>query len=194
MASFQHYEDLQSVFARLDRVLPGQARQMKEKDEGWDWRSTVIEAQPVRLLRLTPAGDNAVFRGDIPSMHQTPTHLRWYVAEQMQVLTTNWQAVQHSGLPPGVSLWHASDTVRRLIVLAMHDATELFQGQTKECTLPANDEWRACGRLTLFETPGPAELCFKDNVRLLAYHEPYLARLAREYARSIAWMYGMHQS
>lgn len=194
MASFKHYEDLQSVFARLDRVLPGQARQVKEPDEGWDWRNTVIEAQPVRILRLTPGGDKGLFRGDIPSMHQIPAHRRWYVTEQTQVVTTNWQADQICALPPGVSLWHASDTVRRLIVLAMHDAVELFRGQTVECTLPANDEWRACGRLTLFETPGPAELCFKDSVRLLAYHGPYLARLMREYARSIAWMYGMPRS
>ena len=189
-----HYEELQSVFARLDRVLPGQARRADDKDEGWDWRNTVIEAQPIRLLRLTPIGDTAVFRKDIPAKHQKPAHRRWYVAEQTQVLTTNWQAVQPGALPPGVSLWHASDTARRLIVLAMHDACELFRGQTWQCTLPANDEWRICGRLTLFDTPGPAELCFKDSVRLLAYHGPYLARLMREYARSIAWMYGMPQS
>lgn len=194
MASFQHYEDLRAVFARMTAVLPGQNQtQVGCEDAGsWDWRNTVIEAKPIRLQRLAVPGDQVPFKGEIPSKHQTSTSRRWYVSEQTQAETGEWPASSPAMMPAGVSLWHASDQAKRLTILAMHDATELFRGQVQECTLPAHDEWRTSGRLTLFATPGPAELCFRDSARLLADRAPYLARLAREYARSIAWMYGLH--
>lgn len=195
MASFQHYEDLRSVFARLNLVLPGRPKRQEGSpdEEGWDWRNTVIEAKPVRLERLmTEAG---VFRGEIPPVHQTCAGRRWYVAEKTQITTTTGgKTGSPASLPPGVSLWHASDQARRLAVLAMHDAKDLFDEQTGECTMPAHDEWRACGRLALFATPGPAELCFRDSMRLLKPKAPYLARLVQEYARSIAWMYGVQRA
>lgn len=192
MTSFQHYEDLRCIFARMNKVLPGHIPPTggEEEEEGWDWRSTVIEAKPVRLQRLAGVA-GAVFQQEMPSMHQTSASRRWFVAEKTRVSTADWQMGSPTTLPAGVSLWHASDQARRLAVLAMHDAVDLFQAQTRECTLPANDEWRTCGRLVLFATPGPAELCFRDSLRLLAPHAPCLARLVNEYARSVAWMYGM---
>ncbi len=194
MASFQHYEDLRSVFARLNQVLPGRPRaQDGAGEEGWDWRNTVIEAKPARVERLNIAG--GVFKGGIPSAHQTSPGRRWHVAERTQVCTSAEETTGlAAALPPGVSLWHASDQARRLMVLAMHDAKAFFDEQTMECTLPAHDEWRTRGSLALFATPGPAELCFRDSMRLLQPKAPYLARLAQEYARSIAWMFGMRRA
>lgn len=195
MASFQHYEDLRAVFARLNRVLPGRPKLQEEEPpppgDGWDWRNTVIEAKPARLQHLTidAAG---VFRGQIPSQHQTCMSRRWYVAERTQVATSLKDGCPSlpGVLPTGTSLWHPSEQARRLAVLATHDAKCLFDEQTQDCTLPAHDEWRTAGRLTLFATPGPAELCFRDCLRLLAPRAPYLARLAQEYGKSIAWMFG----
>jgi hypothetical protein len=100
-------------------------------------------------------------------------------------------ALPVDALPPGVSLWHASDHARRLFVLAKHESRALFDAQTDVCTLPGDDEWRGKGYLTLFATPGPVEYCFRDCVRILRQEAPYLTRLVQEYGREIAWMYGL---
>ena len=193
MASFQHYEDLRLVFARLNQVLPGRPRvqEQRRNDEDWDWRNTVIEAKPVQLQQLMVRA--GTFRGDIPSLHQTCTSRRWYVAEKTRVITLDCPTGPPAALPAGTSLWHASEQARRLTVLAIHDAKALFDDQTQECTLPAQDDWLSAGRLALFATPGPAELCFRDAMTLLEPEAPYLARLAQAYARTIAWMYGLHR-
>ena len=191
MSSFLHYEDLRSVFARLDQVLPGRPR-VQEQDsheDGWDWRSTIIEAKPVQLHQLSVQA--GIFRGEVPSCHQTSTGRRWYVTDKTRVHTSNYPVGPPTSLPAGTSLWHASEQARRLTVLAMHDARALFDEETQQCTLPAQDEWLSTGRLALFATPGPAELCFRDAITLLEPRAPYLARLAQAYARSIAWVYGM---
>ena len=200
MTGFQHYEELKSIFARLDKVLPGGGRlavECNEEEQGWGWRNTVIEAKHVGLHRLVfdRTGCEAWrFKGEIPSKHQASPGRRWYTTERTQV-STELLAVSTGealdSLPPGTSLWHASETARRLVVLAKHDAKLLFDTQVRECSLPADDEWRTKGTFTLFATPGPQELCFRDSVRLLQPSAPYLARLVHEYGRSIAWMYGV---
>jgi len=198
--SFQHYEDLRSVFSRMAAILPGQshANLTNKRESPWDWRDLVIEAKPVCVLRLIIPQEErarALFNGyDIPSKHQTSTSRRWFVAERTQVETAEWEEGSSGVIPEGVALWHASDQAKQLIVLAMHDAADLFGRQVMECTLPAHDEWRTSGRLTLFATPGPAQLCLRDSVGLLlAADAPYLARLAQQYAQSIAWMYGVDE-
>lgn len=192
MASFQHYEDLRMVFARLNQVLPGRARLQHEKggqEEGWDWKNTVIEAKPLSLHRLMI--QSGVFHEILPSSHQTCQSRRWYVTNRTRVTTNDCPTGPPALLPAGISQWHASDQARRLMVLALHDAKNFFDDQTNDCTLPAHNEWHTAGRLTLFATPGPAELCFGDAVRMLEPAAPYLTRLVQAYAQSIAWMYGM---
>lgn len=200
MAALGHYEELKAAFVRLDKVLPGGARGSWKEERGWGWRNTVIEAKPVGLHRLVVQGSEAWrFKGEIPSKHQASSSRRWYIAEQTQVrteLSPQSTGAPLEGLPPEVSLWHASDDARRLVVLAKHDAKEFFRDfkdrhDFKDCTLPADDEWQAKGYFTLFATPGPQELCFRDSMRLLEPWAPYLTRLSREYGRAIAWMHGV---
>jgi hypothetical protein len=197
MVSYQHYDELVAILARLDLVLPGQTG--KERPKGstdWSWRNTVIEAKPVSLERLVLDMDERWrFRGDIPSVHQTGPSRRWYIREKTELLTevapTPPAGMPVDNLPPGVSLWHASDHARRLFVLAKYESNSLFSAQTDASALPADDDWRAKGYITLFATPGPAEYCFRDCARILQKEAPYLTRLVQEYARAIAWMYGM---
>ena len=170
----------------------------------------IIEAKPAGLERLVlpPAQAGWRFQGEIPSKHQVSTGRRWFIREQTQVITNiireqtpevreaDTDAPESLKLPPGACLWHPTDAGRRLLVLAKHDARELLDRQTLSETasrldLPADDEWRAHGRLTLFATPGPAELCLGDSMRLLHPVAPYLARLVQEYGRTLGWMYGL---
>lgn len=195
MGVFQHYEDLRQIFTRLNEVLPGRPKMQggcKDDTHGFDWRDTVIGAHPLHLSRLVMPPNTGTFIGDIPVAHQTCLHRRWFIAEQTQTatdkLTCDTDAVL---LPDGMSIWHPTDSARRLTVLAIHDARAFFHEQsTAACPLPANDESALNGKLTLFATPGDAQLCLRDSLRLLDQEAPYLTRLTREYGRMLARMYG----
>jgi hypothetical protein len=191
------YEDLQTVFARMDKALPGRDRPLFSNvspADGWGWRSAVIEAKPLSIALLdTENWDGWRFRGDsIPDKYQNTQGRRWYIAEQTRCPPRDGQAAAIQGLggmglPSGVTLWHAPDDARRLLCLARHDS-HLLLDALPGLALPQHE---SKGVLTLFEMPGPAELCFGDSVRLLRPHAPYLARLAEEYARGLCWMYGL---
>jgi len=197
MVSYQHYEELVAILARLDSVLPGRTVEDQQKaGTDWSWRNTVIEAKPVSLERLVlDMEERWRFRGDIPTKHTRSPSRRLYIRERTELLTEIAPQPRAGSpvenLPPGVSLWHASDHARRLFVLAKYESNSLFGAQTVACTLPGDDDWRAKGFITLFYTPGPAEYCFRDCARILQKEAPYLTRLVQEYARAIAWMYGM---
>jgi hypothetical protein len=206
MSAFHHYEELRSVFNRMDKVLPGRT-EVAEKEEleegGWDWRKTVIEAKVIRLERLPslplPDCEKWRYSGGIPEEHQWSTHRRWYITERTRVTTTTVTECMAPAvddgitLPPGASLWHGPDAARRLLVLAKHDATSLFDTKEGELGLPVDYEWHTQGFVTLFATQKGVELCYRDCVRLLHPVAPRLTRLVREYARTIGWMFGLSQ-
>jgi len=189
------YEDLRAVLARMDKALPGHDRPQVSSvapAAGWGWRSAVIEARPLSVALLdTERWDGWRFRGQIPDKYQNTQGRRWYIAEQTKCPPRDGEAAIEGlsgvGLPSGVTLWHAPDDARRLLCLARHDS-HLLLDALPGLALPQHEDQ---GVLTLFEMPGPAELCFGDSVRLLRPHAPYLARLAEEYARGLCWMYGL---
>jgi hypothetical protein len=192
-----HYEELASMLTRLDRVLPGNNRPSSRLAvlQGWSWRNTVIEAKPVSLALLSEEEDGTCrFRGEIPSQYHTTLSRRWYIREQTRrpCLGQAIEGINGFQLPSGVSLWHAPEDARRLLVLARYDAKLLWDGRDVwRASMPCNDDWQAHGTFSMFETTGPPELCFRDSVRLLRPLAPYLARLSEEYAKSLCWMYGL---
>ena len=197
-SSFQHYEELRLILSRLDATLPGhpsKPHEREEDEEGWDWRTTVIEAKPLSVSRLALGAGAWPFTGEIPVAHQTHMSRRWFITERMQIHTSEVQAdasVSPTPLPPGTTLWHPSEKARRLMILAMHDCRSLFEGEVERPSLPCNNEWHQNdARIVLFATPGPAELCFSDSIDLLLPTAPYLARLAQEYGRMLARIYGI---
>ena len=190
------YEDLHAVFARMDKVLPGRdgsGVSCVAPAEGWGWRSMVIEAKPLCVEVLdTEDWDAWRLREEIPDKHQNTQGRRWYITQSTRCSPRGKEAcitgLKGMNLPHGASLWHAPDDARRLLCLARHDAQMLFEA-LPDLHLPRHEGMQ--GVLTLFSTPGPAELCFADSVRLLRPHAPYLARLAEEYARGLSWMFGL---
>ena len=192
MVSFKQYEELCLIFARMDKCLPSSG----PTTIPWPAQPAVIEAKPLSLSYLAMRDDTWRFKGDIPQEHQKYHHRRWYIRESTRQATdalTDSEVSPTRGprLPPGASLWHASDNARRLILLASHDAGMLLEEQLHEQTLPCANGWRTDGWFTLFSTPGPEQLLVGDCTRLLQPLAPYMTRLIEEYAKSLCWMYGL---
>jgi hypothetical protein len=153
----------------------------------------VVEGKPIAVRLLNPKSSAWRFTHEMPSIHQNGKSRRWFVQDKTRMQTgveddvtfENWK------LPDGISLWHASEDARRLLILAKYDARELLASQKRQSTLPCNDEWHTLRAMTLFDTPGHAELCFRESVVLMQAVAPYLARIAKEYAKSLCWIYGM---
>lgn len=200
MVSFHQYEELCSIFDRMDRSLPNNNNADPGCAGGWTCQHpAVVEARPSSLSYLALRTDTWRFKGHIPLEHRKYQHRHWYIRESTRLATdtvTDTEVPPTRGLklPPGTSLWHAPEQAKRLIALAKHDATLLFEDQLCALTLPASNGWHADGFLTLFSTPGPGQLLLGDCTRLLRPRAPYVARLVDEYVKSLSWMYDITPS
>ena len=191
-------EELREITRRLANILPGDSgsRPILEPmpESGWSSQHTLIEARPVsvRRLKLEAAWR---FKGDeLPPLFQDMLSRRRYIQDHTRV-STNIDTPMEDGhstpLPAGMSLWHAPEEGKRLMLLALQDARLLFQMSRDwiHTTVPSS---LTHGTTTLFvNSEGPPEVCFRDSVRILRHLAPYVARLAEEYGKSISWIYGM---
>jgi hypothetical protein len=196
MVSFQQYEELCSIFERMDGVMQYSKRNPTQAEgRVWAWQKQVIEANHVSLEPLNLPTDSWRFTGEVPAPHQRIQHRRWFIREktqqQTEVLSDETVPTQVTALPNGVSLWHATENAKRLTVIAIHDATLLLEEQFKKQTIPAANEWRTDGQYSLFKTPGDTRLNLGDSLDLLRPHAPYLARLIDDYASCLSWMFNV---
>lgn len=202
-------DDLREIVKRLAKVLPGpsdddheQSKARLEDAQGWSWRRTVIEAKPIALETLSEDGLAACrwrFEGVLPTLYQDMHSRRTFIRENTCVSTDSGMAlverkdgIAHS-LPLGMTIWHAPDDARRLLLLAKHDARMLFTAHydTLRNHFPHDLNCKGSnGVFTLFsgmhESP---ELCYRDTAMLLRELAPYVARLAEEYAKCLSWIY-----
>lgn len=193
-------EELREITRRLANILPcgGNTRPILQPAEpGWTSQHTLIEAKPVSVRRLKLEPEVAWrFKGDeLPPLFQDMLSRRRYIQDHTRVSTDINTPTREDGdappLPAGMSLWHAPEEGRRLMLLALQDARLLFQ-MSKEWLHSTVPSMHTNGTTTLFlNSEGPPEVCFRDSVRILRHLAPYVARLAEEYGRSISWIYNM---
>lgn len=189
------YEQLCQLSAALERVIPDQGTWGRDLP-WWDTHrkfcpctDMILEARPEGIWRLSI----------------DPTHWQWRPTRQQGARATRFslrtqarQNTQHASawndqisvgppppIPPGVRLWQASGTARRLLVHAKHDLRELFQSQNGINNCPSCE-----GTLTLLITP-TRMLGFKDAITLIRDGSPYLTRICLEYAQMVCWLYGL---
>ena len=188
----------------MARILPAPDEQAPRIRQGhdWMWRMTLIEAKPLKLEGIQHAVGDWRFRGEMPPLFQDPVSRRWYVEERTRTYTgtESCEEIRESSvrvwLPSDITLWHASDDARRLMVLARHDARALFEEQARSFPkrAPCDDNWAEHGVMTLFANRGldePEQLCFRDCMHFLRPAAPYLTKMAEEYAKSLCWLYGV---
>lgn len=197
MVSSQQYEEINAIFERMDKVLPGNdVHTTKRGSSEWAWHKMVIEAKHIRLTELSLKSHDWRLSKEVPASYQRSMTRRRFISESTQQTTElvkkeEPEARERTKLPDGLSLWHASDNTRRLKVLAMHDAKMFFDEQLKKQTVPATNEWSTDGLYTLFRIPGEAQLNLSDSLSLIHQQAPYLTRLIDEYAKSLCWMFNM---
>jgi hypothetical protein len=144
-------------------------------------------------LKLEPEVAWRFKGGELPPLFQDMLSRRRYIQDHTRVLTNIDTPMEDANvpLPAGMSLWHAPEEGKRLMLLALQDARLFFQMSRDwiHTTIPST---LTHGTTTLFvNSEGPPEVCFRDSVRILRHLAPYVARLAEEYGKSISWMYGM---
>jgi hypothetical protein len=195
MMSFEHYDELKAILSRMDTALPKGQPSLTSHSQSWKWNNTVIQAKSISQHQLLLPNDSWKFKGVIPSTHQQSASRRWYISEQTRTPTNMLMSCSRKAitlsLPNGLSLWHGTDSAKRLFILAKHDAKQIFDSSTERMNLPIDNNWTLKGYVTLFSTPGPTQISFADSIRLLRPLAPYLSRLAEEYARSLCQLYDL---
>lgn len=186
MNTAQYFEELRSITTRLDRLLPPTHAEQGRIAERKGLKYAVIEAKPREIIQVQHPNSQWRFAGDIPALHQTQASRR-AVVECVSRHQTSLHATDlgaHCALPPGITLWHASDTARRILLLARRDLEMLFESDAAQ-TLPYDAD------AGMFVLPGEKELCFRDSMLLIERSYPYLYKICWEYADIAAHMYGL---
>lgn len=183
-----YHRELQSILKRMDSVLlsPPPLHDDVSSSLSVVAMVPVIEARPSRIARLSLPPKQWRFTGSIPSVHQDQASRRDYVAGRTVLVTSQNDLSPTPGsldLPSGMSLWHASDHVRRMLVLVRRDLDLLFSADLSGFPYDSVEEG-------LFALPGNHHLCYQDCMQLLAGRAPYVHKAMLEYAKMICCMYG----
>lgn len=192
MYATQYFDELRSIAARMDRLLPP-PQQEQTSPVPKAARYAVIEAKAIDVIQVQHQSSAWLFQQDVPPLHQGQESRRAFV-ESKTLLSTFIQeeeqgkesesARKATGLPSGISLWHATDSARRTLLLARRDL-DLFFSTDPEHTLPYEKD------MGVFALPEGKELCFKDCMTLIQGQAPYLYKICWEYALLAAHIYGI---
>ena len=193
------YDDLCALMERLDRVLPRQRESSPAHLQFSPSQNTLVESNQTRVHQLIPPSDTwRISESSIPSIHTKHASRRWYAVKQTRLTggadrklaTKNDQPIP-ADKPEGVRVWHASDTAKRLMILARHDMDELFKTKVHPSTVPTDkDGDRGQESVTLLKTPTHT-LGASEGMVLLEDSSPYVVRLCQEYAKMTCWIYGL---
>ena len=193
MHTTQYFEELRSITARIDRLLPPPFSERVEENAREGARHPAIEAKPTQVLHLQHKGFPRAFRSDIPPLHQNQASRRALVESKTRYQTSlkdpDTTEQRAKTLPPGVTLWHTTDNARRILLLVRRDLEMLFDSDLEQ-PFPHDED------AGVFATPGPqgGELCFRDSMALIAKDYPYLHKICWEYADIAAHIYGIKLS
>lgn len=195
MNTANYHRELHSILKRMDCFLPpmdasfvaslgdhtmGVADYAREQH-------VVIEAKPTCVSALALPSKEWKFVGQIPSLHHEQASRREFV-ESKTVVKTSVTAQEltdrhaQANLPNGLTVWHASDYLRRMMVLIRRDLDYLFQSDLDGMPHDKTDG--------LFALPGTHHLSYKDCMHMLVKRAPYVHKAMLEYARMACVMYG----
>ena len=187
MCAMHYFEELRSISARINLLLPPE-NPCLEEDRVFAGRrqDAVIEAKPAAVLSLGCESTKWLFNRSMPPLLQEQSTRRAFVQQVTEFQTElNCPVVsKQASYPLGVSTWHPTDQTRRITLLTRHDMDLLFQPGIGD-TLPYDEEHG------LFTLPGRRCLCFRDCMELIRERAPYLRRTCVEYARLASHMYGL---
>lgn len=198
MCAMQYFDELRSILARMDQLLPPCEEQASlpsfaspEKKRGPS--HAVIEAKATAISHFRPSSTKWRFeKQEIPLLYQGQESRRAFVlANTMQSTAMSDQTTTapdaSPALPPGVTLWHTSDSARRMLLLARRDLEMLFAEGLESGLLPYSKEEGG-----VFALPPGKQICFRDSMALIRNSNPYLHRVCWEYAGLAAHMFGIH--
>lgn len=194
MYATQYFDELRSIATRMDNLLPphqGEREGLIERKASA--RYAVIEARPTDIVQAAHRESAWLFSGDVPPLHQGQGSRRAFVRNRTSLCTSmlddgrdSSSKNAHARLPEGISLWHATDNARRIMLLARRDLDLFFSSADLEHTLPyAKDTER------VFDLPCGQDLCFRDAMILIQEQAPYVCKICREYADLAAHIYGL---
>lgn len=188
MNTAQYFDELRSITMRMDRLLPPTQAEQGKNAERKGLRYAVIEARASEILQVEHQHTGWRLQSEVNALHQTQASRREVVDSMTRYQTslddTKAGARQSAPLPPGITLWHATDNARRILLLVRNDLELLF-GSDPGHTLPYDKD------TGVFSLPRGKELCFRDSMALIEDQSPYLHRICWEYADIAAHIYGL---
>ena len=193
MNTGNYHRELHSILKRMDCFLspvdPSSSSSSPDigTSDSARQQHIVIEAKPSCLTPLDLPSQAWKFVGEIPSLYQEQASRRHFVDSRtvMETRVTTQELAQRreqTNLPSSLTMWYASDSLRRMIVLIRRDLDLLFQSDLGG--IPYDK------REGLFALPGTHHLSYKDCMRMLAKRAPYVHKAMLEYARMACVMYG----
>lgn len=192
-----YHRELQSIMKRMDTVLvpfdasaaPNHALIASRGASAH--QHVVIEAKPLGITPLTLPSNQWCFTGKIPPVYQEQASRREFV-EGKTVFETSKDdgstterrvGCENIELPSGMSLWHATDCIKRMLVLIRRDLDLFFSADLSGMPYNSTDG-------VLFALPGNHNLCYHDCMLMVAERAPYVHKAMLEYAQMICCMYG----
>lgn len=190
------YDDLSALMDGLDRVLPQQHKREGHSTQFCPSLDMLVENTRVSVQRVSTTSNSwRMDESHVPTKHTKHSGRRWYAVNKTRVPCTdrelsleNGKPVE-AGKPDGMRVWHASDAVKRLLLLARHDMDCLFSPPPDTQVLPTDGGEDST---TLLITPTHT-LGYAEGVSLLKESNPYVVRLCNEYAKMVCWLYNLSQ-
>lgn len=194
MNTANYHQELKSILKRMDCFLSltdlVSALPSHEVVEGVgvEQQHVIIEAKPSYIAPLVlPREQQREGVKKIPSLYQDQASRREYMEAKTALRTSMTmqelqQRCESEVLPSSLTLWHSSDSLKRMVVLVRRDLDLLFQSDLGGIPYDATDG--------LFALPGNHHLCYRDCMRLLVKRAPYVHKAMLEYARMACVMYG----
>lgn len=190
------YDDLSALMERLDRVLPQQHDRRLQPAKFCPSLDMIVENTTVSVHRVSVTSNSwRMDESHVPLTHTKHTGRRWYASNKTKVECMDRKLYTENGMPAnadkpeGIKVWHASDSAKRLFLLARHDMDSLFRSTPETPALPLDSDEDS---ITLLITPAHT-LGVTEGIALLKDSSPYVVRLCNEYAKMACWLYNLSQ-
>ena len=162
-------------------------------------RSSVIEAMPTTVWKITPASGSQKWRlaMDVPPLFHTTQSSLWFVNDCIRCTTSaddHEEKVEPDSLPRDTWFWQPTNAASSRFSLAVFELHDLFKKQASlglAERIPYKDETSTIGTYSLFLLPRNVKILMRDSMKILHETCPIVYAVCQEYAHSLAQMYGV---
>jgi len=172
-------------------------RSVDRLDEGA--RASLVEATPTAVWQVSPREDGEKWRlsTQVPPLFQSTLSRLWYVNDCVRFTTSADDPAEKAGpesLPCDMWFWQPTSRASCKFSLAKFELDDFFKKQASlspSQRVMCNDETGTKGTCSLFILPRNVKILMRDSMEVLREEAPNVYVLCKEYARSLAQIYGV---